>query len=147
MSLNLELYHNPDDNRVVEKNISKIGETIEGTFRNESSITNPVILLEWSGSAKRINYFYLPIYDRYYYVTEIIRVRDELIEIHGRCDVLMSFKEEILKMTGIIKRSANRYNLYLDDGSLKVYNKPDVFTQNFPYGFQNQEFVLAVAGS
>ena len=47
----------------------------------------------------------------------------------------------------IVKRQENRWNLYLDDGSFKVYQNPMVLTKAFPQGFTTQEFVLAVAGS
>lgn len=144
--MKIYVYRNQSDPRKVDKNLTNETE-LEGNFKNEISIYNPVVLMEWSATASKINYFYIPLYDRYYYITEIVRVRDNIIEVHGRCDVLMSFKNEILNMTGIVKKSATSWNLYLDDGSLKVYNNPRVQTKAFPSGFNAMEFILAVAGS
>lgn len=144
--MTIEIYRNQSDERKVEKELTDKTE-LTGTFRNESSIYNPVVRVQWTQSANKINYMYIPAYDRYYYITDIVRVRDEIVDIKGRTDVLMSFKDEILNMTGIVKRSANKWNLYLDDGSLKVYNNPIVSTKEFPTGFTAREFVLAVAGS
>jgi hypothetical protein len=142
----IEIYRNQSDERKVEKELIDKTE-LTGTFRNESSIYNPVVRVQWTQSANKINYMYIPAYDRYYYITDIVRVRDEIVDIKGRTDVLMSFKDEILNMTGIVKRSANKWNLYLDDGSLKVYNNPMISTKEFPSGFTAREFILAVAGS
>lgn len=144
--MTIEIYRNQSDERKVEKELTDKTE-LTGTFRNESSIYNPVVRVQWTQSANKINYMYIPAYDRYYYITDIVRVRDEIVDIKGRADVLMSFKDEILNMTGIVKRSANKWNLYLDDGSLKVYNNPIISTKEFPSGFTAREFILAVAGS
>ena len=121
--MTIEIYRNKSDERKVVKELTDKTE-LTGTFRNESSIYNPVVRVQWTQSANKINYMYIPDYDRYYYITDIVRVRDEIVDIKGRTDVLMSFKDEILNMTGIVKRSASNWNLYLDDGSLKVYNNP-----------------------
>lgn len=144
--MTIEIYRNKSDERKVVKELADKTE-LTGTFRNESSIYNPVVRVQWTQSANKINYMYIPDYDRYYYITDIVRVRDEIVDIKGRTDVLMSFKDEILNMTGIVKRSASNWNLYLDDGSLKVYNNPMVTTKEFPTGFTAREFILAVAGS
>lgn len=144
--MTIEIYRNKSDERKVVKELTDKTE-LTGTFRNESSIYNPVVRVQWTQNANKINYMYIPDYGRYYYITDIVRVRDEIVDIKGRTDVLMSFKDEIINMSGIVKRSASKWNLYLDDGSLKVYNNPMVTTKEFPTGFTTQEFVLAVAGS
>ena len=144
--MTIEIYRNKSDERKVVKELTDKTE-LTGTFRNESSIYNPVVRVQWTQNANKINYMYIPDYGRYYYITDIVRVRDEIVDIKGRTDVLMSFKDEIINMSGIVKRSASNWNLYLDDGSLKGYNNPMVTTKEFPTGFTAREFILAVAGS
>ena len=69
--------------------------------------------------------------------------------ISGMChvDALTSFANDIKANTAIIKRNENKWNLYLNDGTFKIYQNPDVLTKEFPSGFNAQEFILAVAGS
>lgn len=144
--MTIELYKSKSDTKRMVKDIELI-ESLDGNFRNESSQIKPVIRVNRSESAKLINYFFIPIWNRYYFVTDIVRIRDGIIEIHGRCDVLTSSVNfGITSCKGVVARSATKWNLYLDDGSLKVYSNKRVVTQAFPSGFNTQEMVLAVAG-
>lgn len=147
--MTLTLYENKSDERIVDKTITQTA-TYEGYLRDESSITNPVVLIEGIFNIYNngnTNYMYLPDYRRYYYITDIIQKRANLVEIHGRVDVLMSFKNEIRGCTGIVKKQANKWNLYLDDGSLKVYQNKVIITKIFPSGFNDERFVLITSGS
>ena len=147
--MTLGLYENKSDERVLNKSITSVA-TYEGYLRDESSITNPVVLIEGIFNIYNngnVNYMYLPDYRRYYYITDIIQKRANLVEIHGRVDVLMSFKDEIKNCSGIVKRQANKWNLYLDDGSLKVYQNKVIITKVFPSGFNDERFVLITSGS
>lgn len=124
----------------------------DGFLRDESSIIDPVFRIETVDSGEefpwaRINYFYVPSWGRYYYITDIVVLRTHLYEIHGHVDVLMSFKDELGDCSGIVYRNESDWNMYLDDGSLKIYSNPIV--RYFPFGssFDTQQFVLAVAGS
>lgn len=148
--MTLSLYENKSDAIRINKDIALIG-TYDGYLRDESSITNPVIMLEGTINIynnPNTNYMFLPDYRRYYYITDIVQKRMNLIEIHARVDVLMSFKDEIKTCTGIVKKSSNKYNLYLDDGSLKVYQNKLLLTKQFPSGFDknNHKFIMVTAG-
>lgn len=147
--MTLTLYENKSDERIVDKTLIQTA-TYEGYLRDESSITNPVVLIEGIFNIYNngnTNYMYLPDYRRYYYITDIIQKRANLVEIHGRVDVLMSFKNEIRGCTGIVKKQANKWNMYLDDGSLKVYQNKVIITKEFPSGFNDERFVLITSGS
>lgn len=146
--MTLGLYENKSDERVLNKSISTVA-TYEGYLRDESSITNPIVLIEGVfniGNNSNANYMYLPDYRRYYYITDIIQKRANLVEIHGRVDVLMSFKDEIKNCSGIVKKQANKWNLYLDDGTLKVYQNKILITKEFPSGFTTNNFILVTSG-
>ncbi len=124
----------------------------DGFLRDESSITDPVFNIETLDSGEefpwaRINYFYVPSWGRYYYITDITVLRTHLYQITGHVDVLMSFKDELGECAGIVANNENDWNMYLDDGSCKVYQNPFVFTKVFPNYFGNLQIALAVAGA
>ena len=73
-------------------------------------------------------------------------IRNGLVEFSCHVDVLSSFATDIRNNIGVVKRQENKWNLYLNDGSFKVYQNPNVLTKAFPSGFTTQELVLAVAG-
>ena len=61
--------------------------------------------------------------------------------------MLSTYADSIIELSGIIKRQENNWNLYLNDGSFKIYQNPIVQVKSFPNGFTEQEFVLSIAGS
>lgn len=159
----IDLYNCASPPNVVNKDISIRYDSPMGTLRSGSSIIDPIIVIHTDASPgwrKGFNYAYIEEFGRYYYVTNIIAVNGvlpsenypsptQLWEIHMHVDVLMSFKDEILRQTAIVARQENRYNLMLDDGFFMSYQNPKFQTKLFsvPDPFEQQEFVLIVAGS
>lgn len=123
----------------------------DGFLREESSITDPVFRIETVDTGEefpwaRINYFHVPSWGRYYYITDIVVLRTGLYEIHGHVDVLMSFSSELQACSGLVQNNEARWNMYLDDGSCRVYQNSLIFQYDFPLGFSTFQFVLATAG-
>ena len=135
-----------------EKN--KIGKSIStlytasGALREGTSIINPVIRISGANvpTLKNANYMHIPDFNRYYFITDIKSVRNGLIEISGHVDVLQTYSSQIRNNTAIIKRNANSWNLYIEDGLFKTYANPHIFTKEFPSGFKEPSYVLFVAG-
>lgn len=147
MSFEISLMRNNSAKEQLDKELSVL-RTVSGTLKESTSIINPIIKIECDLSDfTRCNYMYIPEFNRYYFVTNINSVYDGLVEFSGHVDVLTTYKDEIRRNNAIIKRQENLWNLYLNDGSFKVYQNPMVLTKSFPGGFTSHEFVLAVAGS
>lgn len=148
MAFNISLLYNYSEKNKVDKTIESV-QVLRGIMRAESSIVNPVILVESGLTLQRakINYMKIENFGRYYFVTDIRIIRDRLFEISAHVDVLTSYAAQIRESSAIIRKQANQWNLYLNDGSFKVYQNPNVLTKAFPSGFSGQEFILAVAGS
>lgn len=148
MSFNIRLMTNNSASNVADKDFTTI-DTLTGTLRNETSITNPTIRIEADVSTlSECNYFYIPQFNRYYFVTDIRSIRNGLCEIVGHCDVLTTAlkKGSLSDCMGITKRQQNEWNLNINDGYFKVYQNPIVTTELFPSGFNSFNYVLAVAG-
>ena len=142
--MNITLYSNSSDNNVVTKNISQIA-SLTGSLRNESGIMSPSILIQ--GTYPSANYCYISDWGRYYFIEEIISVRNNISEIRCRIDTLMTYAQQIRGLTAIIKKQENDYNLYINDGSFMTYANDKVFTKGFPGSFSNDSYVLLVSGS
>lgn len=148
--MTIGLYYNKSDERKLNKDLETIA-TYNGYLKNECSIQNPTVFIEGAfniGNNINANYMFLPDYRRYYYITDITQVRANLVKITGRVDVLMSFKDEIQNSIGIVRKQEHNFNLYLDDGSLKVYQDKLIICKEFPNGFpkKNDHFILVTAG-
>ena len=106
---------------------------LKGYLRDDCDILNPVIEIEKAYYAKvwysnkteqdiisvdknKIpihNYIYIPQFNRYYFVDNIISTAGSMWRFELSVDVLMSFKSDILNLRGIVKRStvATRNNI------------------------------------
>ena len=147
MSFNITLQINSSEKNKLDKEITDIA-TVSGVLKEDTSIIDPVIKIERNLSDYvNCNYITIPEFGRKYFVNNIRSVRYGLVEFSCHVDVLSSFADSIRTNKAIIKRQENNWNLYLNDGSFKVYQNPNVLTKAFPSGFTKQEFVLAVAGS
>lgn len=145
--MTLEIYQNNTRDNQRTKNITLIA-SMSGTLREGSSIIDPVLKIQGS-LPYNANYFYIPEFHRYYFVTDCVALRNNIYELHGHCDVLSSAGEGLNSCFGIVRRQENAWNLYLDDGVFKAYSNPNVVQKAFPSGFStsNMCYVLAVAGS
>lgn len=147
MAFNIELKINNSEQNKLNKDTKTIM-MVSGVLKEETSIIDPVIKIECELSdVTGCNYLSIPVFGRSYFVNDIRSIRNGLVEFSCHVDVLSTYAEQIKNNTGIIKRQENEWNLYLNDGTFKVYQNPNVLTKAFPSGFTTQEFVLAIAGS
>lgn len=147
MAFEIMLQRNNSERNRITKDISNIL-TVSGELKAETSIIDPVIMIECDLSAVvGCNYISISAFGRSYFVNNIRSIRSGLVEFSCHVDVLSSFASQIRGNTAIVRRQENNWNLYLNDGSFKVYQNPNVLTKAFPSGFTTQEFVLAIAGS
>ena len=144
--MKIKLQKNNSENIRMDKTIVDVLE-LNGTLKGECSLINPIILIECSeNDIINSNYVNIPKFKRSYFIVNVTSVRNNIYEISLHCDVLSSFKNEIRNCDGIIGKNENKYNLYIDDGTFKVYSNPVITTKLFPQGFTTQSFVLTVAG-
>lgn len=147
MSFPVTLQTNSSEDIRVDKSLTDII-TLMGTLKNETSIITPTILIEGNVSDLAIcNYMTISAFGRRYYITDIRSIRTNLVEVSGRVDVLTSFGAQIRACQGIVYKQENLWNTYLDDGTFKVYQNPQVVTKAFPGFFAGDlQFIFAVAG-
>ena len=144
--MNIKIQRNESDDRAFNKSITDIA-NLSGHLRDGTSVIDPVIMVEGDISTiAACNYMTISEFGRSYFITNMESVRNNLVMVVGHVDVLTTYKDAILANSGIIRRQENLWNLYLDDGSFKVYNNPIVLTRAFPSGFSTMSFILAVAG-
>lgn len=138
--MDIYMYKNSAEKIVLNKDNYLSSEIhLSGYLRDECDIINPVIEISkaayskiWYGTETVDvqstgqdvisenpytipvhNYIYIPKFNRYYFVDNITSVRKGLWRISMSVDVLMSFRDKIKNLTGIVKRStiATRQNV------------------------------------
>lgn len=84
------------------------------------------------------NYAYIPDFNRYYFVVDIVSVRSGLWLFKLKCDVLMSFKDDIYDLECIVARNETTYNLMLSDSKMK-FERSVSWTYKPPWSGTQQE--------
>ena len=144
--MQIKFYKNSSEKNKIGKSLSN-ELTLNGNLRDECSITSPSILVE-ATSLVNYNYCYIPEFKRYYFINDVVSVRNNLWRVSLKCDVLESFKKDILNLSCIVDKQQNQsYNNYIDDGS--YINRADSFVEiaNYQNGFNSSgEFILITAG-
>lgn len=147
MAFNIVLQTTTSEKNRMDKTITDIA-TYSGTLRADTSIVDPVFLIECDlASVVNANYLTVQAFGRSYFINNIRSMRAGLVEFSCHCDVLSSFKTQIRQNHAIMHRSERNWNLYLNDGSLKVKQNPTVTTQKFAETFYGvYSYVLILAG-
>lgn len=135
-----------DESNKLNKTINN-ATSINGTLRQETSVINPSVLIE-AQNLSGFNYMYINDFGRYYFITDIVSVKNGLWRVTGKVDVLMSFKDGIETCPVIL---ANTEITLLDkymSGEMwktQVRSKTDII--NFPSGLNNTgEYILITSG-
>ena len=146
--MQVTLCNTPSERNIINKIIQDVI-SVNATIKGELSIENPVLILDYTGDSNDINYMRIPELHRTYFINEIIKLTGQRYEVHGKSDVLESFKSDILAMNCIINKQqeVKNANMYLDDGSFVCENKEFNSVINFPTGFNDVgEYILITAG-
>lgn len=142
MAFTINLYNNSSEPEVVDKSLS-LQTSLQGQLKDNTSIITPTILMNIN-SIPTANYMYIPDFHRYYYITNIESVRNGLIQISAKCDVLMTYKSGIRACNALVERQEFNYNLYLVDNKIPMENKNTVSSKKLKgnYGYKHNNIVL-----
>lgn len=122
MKSNVIFFTNKADKRVVNKSsyITRV-DTMGGNFRDEIDLSYPIFTVKLD-YVPNFNYCYIDTLDRYYYITKIRNLYNNLYEITCEIDVLMTYKSQILKSTQYVSRQESTYNEFLIDDMVTFKN-------------------------
>ena len=142
------LYKNTADFRELDKSkfLTLINE-IECNIKENTSIINPILKISKLkvNTIKKLNYLYLPDFNRYYFVNDIIECTGNILELHCKVDVLFSYKDDIRGITALILRQENINNPYIEDSQLLVRNNRTFEKINIgKVGDSNNHYYLTV---
>lgn len=114
-----------EQNRVDKRDyVINVGEFF-GKLREQSSLTSPSIIFQYDG-VPDFNYAHIPLFNRYYYITEITSIRNGLWELSLDVDVLMTYMDGIKTCKGFIDRNEFVYNLDIIDTKRVIEQGQDI---------------------
>ena len=140
---------NTSDSIVKLKKTVTEGVTLNCLLKENTSIIDPVLIIESSQPVYDYNYVYIPMFRRYYYRTDIRSIGFNRWEFTAHVDVLKSYYEDIISNSAIIEGTEQvQINKYLPDENVFITNcKRLTNIINFPSGLnETGEFILITAG-
>ena len=144
----LKLYKNNSERNCVTKTLSN-ELSLNGTLRHETSIKTPVITIVGNDSIIGYNYAFIVEFNRYYFITDIKSVRNGIWELSLLCDVLMSFKDDILSSFAVIDQTQEYdTSAYLSSDTFvaSVKDKTDIINFSGSSLLDSGEYILITAG-
>lgn len=106
-------------------------ELLDGTFEKGQDICNPVIRIVTSGTLGSYNYAFIhELDDRYFFVNKIVSVAQGVTDLYLEVDPLATYKDEILKQTFYVSRSASDYDVRVIDRQYPTLPGNAQFTQH-----------------
>lgn len=104
-------YTNNSDSNELNKNINLVTELQCNVNKDNLDVLSPILFLSYFDIKKlNINYCYIEELNRYYFINSYTIEKNNLIKIQLETDVLMTFKNDILLSSGIVKETKNNQN-------------------------------------
>lgn len=147
MAFTISFFKTASENNRVVKTLTD-EKQLSGELRNQTSVLNPSIRIESAYNISTYNYAYIPEFGRYYYITDVVSVRTNCWIVSFRCDVLMSYKDEIQGLNVILNNTQETgLSNYLASPNWVNLVKTKTDIKVFPSGLSEQgEFILITAG-
>lgn len=100
--MKMYLYHVSDAENVINKNLVN-GLEIDINLKASVDLVNPEIIL--NGDFRGYNYAHIPELNRFYFIDRIEQLNLKLIKLSLSCDVLETYKADILNSNARFKRN------------------------------------------
>lgn len=142
--MQIKLYNTTDDNIKVNKTLSdEVVYNIK--IKAETSIIEPTIILQTENYITS-NYAYIEHFNRYYYIENIVIFPNNIYNISLRCDVLMSYKDDILNSYAYIEQQTNVNEYYNSDYQSEVRKEVDIYKSNVILEEGKENVLVAIGG-
>lgn len=114
-------------------------------FKSKADRTKPVVVL-MSETMIDFNYAYIPDFNRYYFVESIEVTPNKIYNISLRCDVLESFKNDILKSSGFVNQQTTTNKYYNSDYQTEIKKEVDVIKSNVTLDTTKSTILVTIGG-
>ena len=141
----MKMYETKSSNNVINKVLENELE-FDIKFKDKTDIVNPVVILH-SETLILSNYAFIPEFNRYYFVDKIELFPNGIYNVTLRCDVLESFKAEILASSGFINQQTNNVNKYYNSNyQSEVRKEVDLYRSTVTIPTDVKETILVTIG-
>ena len=127
----LELYKVTNQPNELTKTLNN-AVIVNGSFRGE--IDSMDVIVEIESNTYEFNYVYIPSLNKYYFLQNIVHVNQKIVRMLLHCDVLMTYKTDILASYGLVIQGGTINPYY---SSIESETRQSIRRFAFPYKFNN----------
>lgn len=127
----LELYKVTNQPNELTKTLNN-AVVINGSFRSE--IDSMDVIVEIESNTYDFNYVHIPSLNKYYFLQNLVHVNAKIIRMQLHCDVLMTYKTDILASYGLVIQGGSINPYY---SSIESETRQTIRRFTFPYKFNN----------
>ena len=143
--MDILLYTNNSDSNVLNKDIVLQKQLVCYANKENIDILSPTILLSYIDiKTLNINYCYIKELNRYYYINSYKYEKNHLLKLTLQTDVLMTFKDNILLSSGIVKNTKNIQNYNSNFEVLDTSTEKIITFENNLFSNENKLYLVAV---
>lgn len=127
----LELYKVTNQPNELTKTLNN-AVVVDGSFRSE--IDSIDVIVEIESDTYDFNYVYIPSFNKYYFLQNIVHVNAKIVRLYLHCDVLMTYKTDILASYGLVIQGGTINPYY---SSIESESRQSIRRFTFPYTFNS----------
>lgn len=143
--MDILLYTNNSDSNVLNKDIVLQQQIVCYANKENIDILSPDILLSYIDiKALNINYCYIKELNRYYYINSYKYEKNHLLKLTLQTDVLMTFRDNILLSSGVVKNTKNIQNYNSNFEVLDTSTEKIITFENNLFSNENKLYLVAV---
>lgn len=141
----IKFYNTVSANNVINKILENETE-FEIQLKDTTNVKTPKIILR-SDTPINFNYAYIEKFKRYYFVDSIELYPNKIYNIYLHCDVLETYKDDILKCEGNITQQKQNVNNYYDSGyKTEVRKEVDIYKSDVTLSDEETTNILVTIG-
>lgn len=143
--MKVTLYNTNSSNNTINKVLTDPKVFDRVVLKDITDILQPTLKIK-SDTELNYNYCYIPSFNRYYFINTISIFPNRIYHIELRCDVLESFKNDILNCDGMIVKQSNSNNYYNVEYETEVKKEVQILTSDTELEPNNEIILITIGG-
>ena len=145
--MKITFYKTNDNDNVINKTLTdKV--TIPLYLKGQFDVINPILLMSNASGVdfRKYNYAVISDFNRLYFVRNVTQVNAKIYQLNLECDVLETFKLDILKCNARFKRGVKVGDTQQQNTVKEVSKNFTIYKSNISIDYSKQNIILTTVG-
>lgn len=145
--MQITFYKTDDNDNVINKTLTN-EVTIPLYLKGQFDVINPILVMSNASGVdfRKYNYAVIRDFDRLYFVRNVMQVNAKIYQLYLECDVLETFKHDILKCNARFKRGVKVGDTQQQNTVKEVSKKFTIYKSNVSIDYSKQNIILTTVG-